>query len=89
MPIATLHETDGLSATAFDLQSISDNMKGTLYVSSCPGFSKTDGANEERKAAHLAFSLTRAFTLSSASRQKMNAQPLALLICRNASELQA
>ena len=55
MPIATLHETDGLSATAFDLQSINDNMTGTLYVSSCPGFSKTDGANEERKAAHLAF----------------------------------
>ena len=55
MSIATQHNIDGLSATAFDLNAISTTMSGTLYVSSCPGFSKVDGANEDRKAAHLAF----------------------------------
>ena len=55
MPLATQHDTDGLSATAFDLGLIQSGMSGTLYVSSCPGFSKVDGATETRKAAHLAF----------------------------------
>ena len=55
MSIARQHDNDGLSATAFDLAAINPKMAGTLYVSSCPGFSKVDGATESRKAAHLAF----------------------------------
>ena len=33
----------------------SNSMMGKLYVSSYPGFSKVDGATEDRKIAHLAF----------------------------------
>jgi len=53
--MVTQHDRDGLSATSFDLSAFTDQMDGTLYISSCPGFSKVDGANEERKAEHLAF----------------------------------
>ncbi len=55
MPISIQHTVDGLDATQFDLASINDGMSGQLYVSSCPGFSKVDGATEDRKSAHLAF----------------------------------
>ena len=53
--MVTQHDRDGLSATSFDLSALTGQMNGTLIVSSCPGFSKVDGANEDRKAEHLAF----------------------------------
>jgi protein-tyrosine phosphatase len=55
MAIATQHDVDGLTATAFDLNAIDGRMDGYLYLSSCPGYSEVDGAGEDRKAAHLAF----------------------------------
>ena len=49
------HLIDGLSATEFNLGAFQEGGKGTLYVSSCPGFSKEDGASATRKDAHLDF----------------------------------
>ena len=63
MCVATQYDIDGLSVTAFDLAVVKSGMAGTLYVSSCPGFSKTDGASEDRKASHLAFLFDRGIHL--------------------------
>ena len=53
--MSNTHLIDGLSATELNLSEIQAGGKGRLYVSSCPGFSKEDGASEERKTAHLDF----------------------------------
>lgn len=55
MPTAPLHLVNGLSATELVMNSFKPELKGTLYVSSCPGFSKDDDPNEARKLEHLAF----------------------------------
>lgn len=53
--MTTTHLIDGLSATELNLAELQAGRKGTLYVSSCPGFSKEDGASASRKTAHLDF----------------------------------
>ena len=55
MTSSELHLIDGLSATEVVLNTVKDHLKGTLYVSSCPGLAKDAEPEETRKQRHLDF----------------------------------